>query len=352
MKCIVLCGGGTAGHIMPAIALLPELKKYFDRIVYIGSADSMEKKLSEDLGLEFYSVNCAKLYRSFSFKNLLIPFKLFKGITESEKILKEIKPSVVFSKGGYVSMPVVIAASKLEIPVVAHESDLSPGLANRFTAKYCSCICTSFERCAKRFKEKGVYTKTPIRRNLLFGNRENIMSSYSLDKNKPVLLIMGGSSGARFLNELIRKSLNELLKSFNIIHITGKGNISGNNLSGYVQIEFTENIADIFAAADYVICRAGSNTIFELLTLKKPMLLVPLPKGSSRGDQIENAEYFAGKKCVHTILQRNLNEKTLIEEIKNLISDKQNIIENINKQDLTPGTTNVLKQILKYSDKK
>lgn len=348
MKSIILCGGGTAGHVLPALALIPELKKHYQKIIYIGSFNGIEQKLAQKYDLKFYGVNCAKFKRSLSTQNLLIPYRLIKGINQAVKLLKEIKPSVVFSKGGYVALPVVIASYRLKIPVIAHESDLSPGLSNKISSKFCKCVCTSFLQCAEKFKN-GVYTGSPIRKELFTGSKDNFFRNYGTFDNKPILLFTGGSSGAKFLNQLLRSCLDDLLKSFNIIHITGKGNLISNGQKGYIQIEFTEKISDIFAVSDYVISRAGSNTLFELLCLEKPVLLVPLPKGTSRGDQVENAKYFLEKKCVLTVNQADLNQKTLIENINLLKKEKNNLIANIKRNNFKDGNENILNCILKYS---
>lgn len=348
MKNIILCGGGTAGHVMPAIALVPKLKKHYQHIFYIGQTNGIEQDIAKHNGLEFYGITCTKLRRNLTLKNALIPFKMIKGVTESVKLLKKIKPAVIFSKGGYAALPVVIGAKLLKIPVIAHESDFSPGLSNKISSKFCKVVCTSFDNCAKKFKN-GIYTGSPVREELFYGNKEKFLKDFSFDNNKPMLLFMGGSSGAKFINNILRESLDKLLIDFNIIHITGKGNKIESDKKGYIQIEFTQNIENIFAATDYVISRAGSNTVFELLILKKPLLLIPLPKDASRGDQLENAEYFYNKGCVMTADQKNLNSEKLISKIKLLIKEKNNIINNIEKNNINNGNHKIINQILKFS---
>jgi len=345
MSTIVLCGGGTAGHVMPALALVPQLKRHFDEIIYIGTADSIEENLAKKHGLAFYSVTSAKLRRKLTFKNLSIPVKLLRGISESKKLLKKIKPSAVFSKGGYAALPVVIAAHRLKIPVVAHESDLTPGLSNRLSAKYCVKVCASFKECAERFNEKGVYTRSPIRESIYRGDKNKIVNLHSLNTNKKTILVTGGSSGAKSMNRVLRESIDSLTGSYNIIHLTGKGNTEDLKKSGYTQIEFTDNIADYYAAADLVISRAGANTVFELLSLCKPSLLIPLPTGESRGDQIENAEYFKARGCVRVLSQENLTSEAIVKEIELLKENADSLVMSIKGLNLSPGNGNIVSVI-------
>jgi UDP-N-acetylglucosamine--N-acetylmuramyl-(pentapeptide) pyrophosphoryl-undecaprenol N-acetylglucosamine transferase len=342
---VVLCGGGTAGHVIPAIALLPRLKKYFDNIVFIGG-QGIEKDIARKYSLEFYGVPSAKLRRKFTAINLAIPFKVTKGIFAARKILKKIKPSVVFSKGGYAALPVVIAARTLNIPVVAHESDLSPGISNKISSYFCLAVCTSFESCAAKFKN-GIYTGSPIRQELYSGDKRKIFLKYGIDTNKPVLLVMGGSSGAKYINGILRECLDRILNKFTVIHITGKGNLAQGR-KGYIQIEYTNDMADIFAAADFVVSRAGSNTLFEIVCLKKPALIIPLPKGASRGDQIENARYFGDKGCVIFAEQKNVNKNTLPLYIENLVKEKDRLINNMSGFTKVKGNENIMNVILKY----
>jgi UDP-N-acetylglucosamine--N-acetylmuramyl-(pentapeptide) pyrophosphoryl-undecaprenol N-acetylglucosamine transferase len=341
---VVLCGGGTAGHVIPAIALLPQLKKYFDNIVFMGG-QGIEKDIAKKYSLEFYGVASAKLRRKFAVTNLAIPFRVTKGIFEARKILKKIKPSVVFSKGGYAALPVVIAARTLNIPVVAHESDLSPGISNKISSRFCAAVCTSFESCAAKFRN-GIYTGSPIREELYSGDKRKIFSRYGIDADKPVLLVMGGSSGAKYINGILRECLDEILNEFNVIHITGKGNLAQGR-KGYIQIEYTNDMADIFAAADFVVSRAGSNTLFEIVCLRKPAFIIPLPKGASRGDQIENAEYFRDKGCIMFVEQKNIDKSTFPVYIENLVKEKDRLINNMSRLEKAKGNENIMKVILK-----
>lgn len=345
MKSIVLCGGGTAGHVLPAMALIPLLKKHFDNIVFIGG-QGIEKDIAQSEKLQFYGVSCAKLCRSLTIKNAAIPFKLIKGIFQAKKILKKVKPNVVFSKGGYVALPTVIAAYLLKIPVVAHESDLSIGISNKICAPLCRAVCTSFESCANKLNN-GIYTGSPLRAQLLNGDKTAVYKKYGIKGEKAVLLITGGSSGAKYLNEVVRQCIDGLIKRYYVIHITGCGNIANISKKDYIQIDFTQNIADIFAAADYIISRAGSNTLFEIVSLKKPSLIIPLPKGASRGDQIENAKYFSQKNCVLYAAQDKINKNTLINYLTELENKKEMLIKNMNTLNASKGNENIVNIILK-----
>lgn len=346
MKSIVLCGGGTAGHVIPALALVPRLREHFGKIVYIGEKGGIEERLARGKGLPFYSVTCVKLKRSLSPGNLKIPFLLLKGMREARKLLKEIRPSVVFSKGGYVSLPVVFAAYSLKIPVVAHESDFTPGLSNRICSGFCKCLCVSFEESAAKLKN-GVFTGSPVREELLWGRR---IKYAGFDEAKPTLLVMGGSQGALFLNDILRKNLDGILKRYNVIHLAGKGNLISRSAPNYLQIEFTENIADVFASSDLAVCRAGANTLFEMVALKKPMLLIPLPKGShSRGDQQQNADYFAKKGLAISARQDELDGEAFIKKIEELQKAAPSLKFNMARAGFKNGCGEVVRQILKYS---
>ena len=334
MKKIVLTGGGTAGHVMPNIALLKYLEKEFDEIHYLGSKNGIEKKIiSKYCNITYHEIPTVKLIRSLTPKNLLLPFKLIKSIIETKKILKKISPSVIFSKGGFVSVPVAICGAKLKIPIIAHESDSSIGLANKIILKKCNKMCFSFENLAKKYKEKGIYTGSPIREEIFHGNKTRIIKEFKLDPNNQTLLIMGGSLGAMAINNVVFELSKELSKRFNILHIVGRGKINEElqKINNYKQIEFSDNIEDLLATADYIISRSGSNSIFEFLALKKPMILIPLPKSCSRGDQIINAQIFHDKGFAHVLYQEKLNKETLLNSINYIIQNKNYYINNMKK---------------------
>ena len=346
MKTIVLTGGGTAGHVIPHFALLLELFKHFDKIYYIGSIGGLEEKLVKEKGLPFYPIPCVKLVRNNLTKNITLPFKFVKSISEAKKILKELKPSVVFSKGGYVGLPVTIAASKLNIPVIVHESDLTLGLSNKIASKFAKKVLTSFEDTAKQIKN-GVFVGSPIRKELFEIEKQTALSHFDFKADKPVLLITGGSLGAKAINETVLQALPTLLKDFYVIHVVGKGNLTNYTNANYRQIEFAD-MKYCYSACDYAISRAGANTAFELIALKKPTLFIPLPKGNSRGDQVDNANYFAHKNLAKVLLQENLTQTNLITAVNKLVKDKNCLIENMNKCKIVNATEKTIEILKNY----
>lgn len=347
---ILLTGGGTAGHVMPHIALLSELRPHCERIVYIGSQDGIERSIIEPR-LPYYAITTTKLVRGKILKNLFIPFKLIKGVREAKKIIRLERPNVVFSKGGFVALPVVIAARKLKVPVVAHESDLKMGLANKLSRRSASVILTSFEDTAQREK-KGVFTGSPMR-DELFVDKAAARAGLKIDTTKPVLVVVGGSLGSRFLNEKIRSELKPLTKKFYVLHVVGSGNLDP-RLEGtkdYRQFEFTKDIGKIYAAADVVVSRAGSNTIFELAALKKPMLLVPLPKGASRGDQVDNAKYFNKNGYANFISEQQLEGEDILPYIEQTYNERESLVKALNKGGFKRGNSQIIEIILNTAKK-
>lgn len=347
MSTIVLTGGGTAGHVFPNINLQTELKKHFSKIVYIGT-NGIEKKLISSLtNYEFKEINAVKLNRSKIFQNLFIPFKLSKSISAAKKILKKTKPDIVFSKGGFVGLPVTIAAHKLNIPVICHESDITMGLANKLSCKYATKVCTNFETTASKNPNKFICTGSPLRVSSL--SKEEAKNKLDIKTDKPVLLITGGSLGAKAINELIFKLAKNLSKDYYIIHIVGKGNFNNKiKIKDYKQIEFSNDMWSIFKASDYAISRAGANTILELLANKIPTIFIPLPKGASRGDQIENAKFLEKNKLAKIIFQNELSEEKLQNTLKILEKEAKNIVLSIKKQNFEDGTNKIINEILKY----
>lgn len=342
MKKIVFTGGGTAGHVIPNIALINDLKNKAE-IYYIGSC-GIEKELIKKEKIPFYEITSTKLKRSLSFSNVLIPFKIIKSIKESKKILKKIKPDIIFSKGGYVALPVVFAAKKLNIPVICHESDLTMGLANKICKNKCKFICTSFEKTAKNIKN-GIFTGSPLRKEIFNGNKENAKKLFKNFKPAPTILIFGGSLGSKAINNVIFNSLDEL-KNYNIIHIVGKNNLKKFKYDSYVQLEFTDKIYDFFSLADIIISRAGSNSINEILALKKPNILIPLSKKASRGDQILNAKYFEEKGYSKVILEEDLTVENLIFNINNVLKNKQKYIKNMEKENVKLANQKIIELLL------
>ena len=331
MKRIVFTGGGTAGHVTPNIALFPKLRELGYDIHYIGSYEGIEKKLIEDYKIPYYGISTGKLRRYFDPKNFSDPFRVIKGFAEAKKILKTLKPDVVFSKGGFVSVPVVRAAASLKIPCIIHESDMTPGLANKLCIPVASKICCNFpETLTGLPAEKAVLTGSPIREELSKGNKFHAMDLCGFTSGKPVILVIGGSLGAAGVNSLVRDALPQLLEDFQIVHICGKDKIDNLllNKQGYKQFEYVkEDLKDLFALADIVISRAGANAICELLALRKPSLLIPLPASSSRGDQILNAKSFESQGFSMVADEDDLTTYTLVEKVHELYFTRQSFID-------------------------
>lgn len=350
---IIMTGGGTAGHVTPNLALVPRLKEEGFDIKYIGSKDGIEKEIIKDANIPYYEISSGKLRRYFDVKNFTDPFKVMKGIMEANKIIKKEKPDIIFSKGGFVAVPVVIAASMKKIPVVSHESDLTPGLANKLSAPFCSKLCVTFKESLNYIKDdKGILTGTPIRKEILSGSATKGKEICGFKDNKDILLVIGGSLGAKSINDEVRKNIKKLLESFNIIHICGKNNLDKelNNLKGYVQYEYVkEELPHLLKAADYVISRAGANVIFELLALGKPTLLIPLSKKISRGDQILNAKSFENEGYSVVLDEDEMmeNKEILLEKIKELKEKSDILVKNMKKSGIKNGVDAILGVIFK-----
>ena len=338
MRTIVLTGGGTAGHVLPQMALLPYLKPHFDQIVYVGGA-GVEKSIAIQNGLPYCEITTVKLRRTLTLKNLLIPFKLFKGIREAKKVLRELRPAVVFSKGGFVALPVVFAAASLGIKVVAHESDMSLGLANRLSAKKCQTLCTTFPLDQTKYPNM-VQTGAIIRRSIYQGDPGQIKLPAN---SKPNLLVMGGSLGATAINRAIWSALPQLCASWNVLHVTGKGKSDSQyRHANYLQVDYIEAPQDAFAWADVVLARAGSGTVSEMLALKKPAVYVPLPKTESRGDQIQNAAYLQNLGVCEVLPQEKLNADNLLNTLDQVYRDRGRYVANCAKQTWIDGTSKII----------
>lgn len=338
MPTIVLTGGGTAGHVLPHIALLPFLREKFDRVIYVGG-DGVERDLAKANGIPFYRVTTVKLRRKLTLKNLLIPFRLLKGIREAKQILRKVKPDIVFSKGGFVALPVVYAAASLGIKVIAHESDMSLGLANRLTAKKCTVVATTFPLKDQRYHNL-VQTGAIIRPSIYRGDARRI----SLPSNGlPNLLVMGGSLGAAAINNAVSKALPKLCRCYNVLHLTGRGKaLNQPALANYQQVEYLVDPADALAWADIVVARSGSGTVSELLALRKPAVYIPLPKTESRGDQIENAEYLQSLGVGVLLPQTELTTERLLGTIDQVYAQSSLIKANCAKQTWIDGTAKIL----------
>lgn len=325
-KKIVLTGGGTAGHVTPNIALLPLLQEKGYEVSYIGSYDGMEKGLIEAQNIPYYGIATGKFRRYFDLKNFSDPFRVMKGIMEARKYLKEIKPDVVFSKGGFVAVPVVRAAAALKIPCIIHESDMTPGLANKLCIPVATKVCCNFpETIMKLPRGKAVVTGSPIRKGLLQGNKEAGLKLCGFTEEKPVIMVIGGSQGATSVNETVREALPKLLPHFQVVHICGKDKMDNMMLTipGYKQFEYVhDELKDIFAMADLVISRAGANAICELLVLRKPNILIPLEAGT-RGDQVLNALSFEKQGFSVVIRGDVFDSSYLIEKIYDVFDHKE-----------------------------
>ncbi|WP_073336509.1 undecaprenyldiphospho-muramoylpentapeptide beta-N-acetylglucosaminyltransferase [Clostridium grantii] len=345
-----MTGGGSAGHVTPNLALIPKLKEQGYIIEYIGTEDGIEKGIILNETIEYHSIVSGKLRRYFDIKNFSDPFKVVKGVFQAKKILKKVNPKVVFSKGGFVSVPVVLGAYMNKIPVVAHESDMTPGLANKIVAPFCNKICVTFPESLKQLdKNKAVLTGTPIRKQLFEGSRIIGKRICKFSDDKPVIMIIGGSLGSKVINNAIYSKINELLDKYNIIHLCGKGNLNSELVgkSGYVQFEYvSEELPHLMQATDIFISRAGANAIFEILALKKLNILIPLSAKASRGDQILNAKSFEKNGYSLVIEEEELNGNLLLEKLTYLIENKSEYYNAMKKSTLKEGVDNIVNVIL------
>lgn len=339
MKRIILTGGGTAGHVTPNIALMPALEKKGFDIRYIGSKNGMEREMIRAVHVPYYGISSGKLRRYFDVKNFTDPFRVLKGYLEARSIMKKLKPDIVFSKGGFVTVPVVMAAKHCGIPVIIHESDMTPGLANKLALPSASKVCCNFPETLNHLpEEKAVLTGSPIRKELFEGNREKGLRFCGFTSDKPVLLIMGGSLGSVAINTAVRKELDVLLETFQIAHLCGKGNLdpSLDNKKGYAQFEFvSDELNDIFACTDLMVSRAGANAICEILALRKPNVLIPLSAKASRGDQILNAASFEKQGYSYVLQEEDVTNETLLKAIHTVYEQKDTYINSMEKSKLS-----------------
>ena len=338
MKRIVLTGGGTAGHVTPNMALIPNLQEAGYDIQYIGSYDGIEKDLITGIDIPYHSISSGKLRRYFDVKNFTDPFKVMKGYLQASKLLKQLKPDIVFSKGGFVSVPVVLAAKHRHIPCIIHESDMTPGLANKLAIPSATKVCCNFPETLNYLPNgKAVLTGSPIRQELFQGNKERGLSFCGFTSDKPVILVIGGSLGAVAVNNAVRESLDELLKHFQIIHLCGKGKVepSLQQKQGYVQFEYIKKeLSDLFACTDLMISRAGANAICEILSLRKPNILIPLSAAASRGDQILNARSFEKQGYSFVIEEESLTREALVQAVETVYENRNSYVDAMNKSEL------------------
>lgn len=331
MKRIILTGGGTAGHVTPNIALIPRLQELGYDIQYIGSYTGIEKELIEAFHIPYHGISSGKLRRYFSLQNFTDPFRVLKGLGEAKKLVRELKPDVIFSKGGFVSVPVVLAGKRAKVPVIIHESDMTPGLANKLAIPSATKVCCNFPETLENLpKEKAILTGSPIRQELLSGNKIAAMEMCGFSADKPVILVIGGSLGSVAVNTAVRAALPELLEDFQVVHLCGKGKLDESlvNTKGYKQFEYVKNeLRDIFAMSTLVISRAGANAICELLALRKPNLLIPLSANASRGDQILNARSFERQGFSTVLEEEEVTKESLLDSIHKLYQDRTAYID-------------------------
>ncbi|MCC8126379.1 MAG: undecaprenyldiphospho-muramoylpentapeptide beta-N-acetylglucosaminyltransferase [Clostridiales bacterium] len=355
MKKIVLTGGGTAGHVTPNLALLPNLLQKGYEVHYIGSYNGIEKKLVEDIGLSYDGISSGKLRRYFDLKNFSDPFRVIKGYWEALHLLKKYRPDVIFSKGGFVAVPVVLAAKHYKIPTIIHESDMTPGLANRICIPSAAKVCCNFPETLEYLpKEKAVLTGSPIRRELLEGDRFTGLQYTGLSATKPIILVIGGSLGAVAVNMAIRSLLPKLLQNYQVIHICGKGHLDESLISqsGYVQYEYVmAPLRHLFAAADIIVSRAGANSICEILALRKPNVLIPLSAAASRGDQLLNAHSFErqGYSCV--LEEEDVTDETLLTAINSTYENRQKYIQAMNQSSQNDAIGTIMDLIASFAEK-
>ena len=345
MKTIVFAGGGTAGHVMPNVALINQLKDKCN-VVYLGT-NGIEKTLVEKhFGKQiFFEVECQKLQRKFALKNFTLPFALHKSIKNCKRILKNLNPSLVFAKGGYASFPVVVAAKKLGIDVFVHESDYTMGLANKLCAKWCKKVFVTFGDTAQMHKY-AICTGTPLRQEIYTADKLKGMRTAKFGTKRKKITVVGGSLGAKRLNELIQKSVDKITEKYDLFVITGKGKkLDIKNKKGFCQAEFVDNIFDVFCASDLVISRAGSNAVCELIAMNKPTIFVPLTQ-ATRGEQMQNANYFAQKNCCLVCDENTLDTDTLLEQIKLAFENQNTFKQNMLRQKID-GTQQIVNEILK-----
>jgi len=351
---IVFTGGGSAGHVTPNIDLIKRLLEEGWEVKYIGSYDGMEKNIIEQLPIKYFGISTGKLRRYKSWQNFIDPFRILKGIFQSVILLRKIKPKVLFSKGGFVAFPSVFAAWLCRVPVIVHESDMSPGLANKLSFPFASKICLTFEASKKYFsrQEKLCITGTPIRKELFNGDEEKARTLCQFDSNKPCLLVIGGGQGAESINTVVRQSLDRLTVNYSIIHLCGKGKLD-KALEGrqdYFQLEYAnQELADFFALSKLVISRSGANSVYELLALKIPHIFIPLSRKASRGDQIENANYFAGKGVSVILEEEKLTVNSLCEQIHQTFSQLETIKEKLDVLDVQSASDQIITLIKKIS---
>lgn len=329
MKKICFTGGGSSGHVTPNLAIIELVKDQNTEVFYIGSYDGIERSIVEKTNTPYYPISSGKLRRYFSWQNFIDPFKILLGVMQAFFILKKLKPKVVFSKGGFVTFPVAMAAKLNNIPLLVHESDFVPGLANKLAFPFAKTICLTFDATKKYIKNKAKIkiTGAPLRQAVFEADREKAIKQFALDRSRATILVTGGGQGSLIINHVIYESLDKLLEKFNVIHLTGVGKLNNAiaNKQNYIQVEYMhEALFDAMALADLVISRSGSNALYEIISLKKKNILIPLSKKASRGDQIDNANYFSQKGLSYVIQEEQLSSETLLKTIHEVFNHQEN----------------------------
>ncbi|UCZ53592.1 undecaprenyldiphospho-muramoylpentapeptide beta-N-acetylglucosaminyltransferase [Bacillus shivajii] len=352
-KTIVFTGGGTAGHVTPNIAIINEMDKREWDIQYIGSKKGIEKELIENIDIPYHSISSGKLRRYIDFENVKDVFRVLKGCIDARRTLKKLRPNVIFSKGGFVSVPVIVAAKSLKIPTFIHESDMTPGLANKISQRFATKVFTSFEETANFFPASKVQViGSPIRKGIFAGSADKGREFLGFDRKLPILTIMGGSLGSKKINEVVRGTLDELTKKYQVIHLCGKNNLDPDleGKKGYKQFEYVnDELPDILAATDFVLTRGGSNAIFEFLALKIPMLIIPLSKRQSRGDQILNANSFAEKGYAVKLEEEDLNNESLLDQLNEIGKNRGQFVQSMDESRQSEALDIIIEEIEKQS---
>jgi UDP-N-acetylglucosamine--N-acetylmuramyl-(pentapeptide) pyrophosphoryl-undecaprenol N-acetylglucosamine transferase len=349
VKKIVFTGGGSAGHVTPNIALIREFRKKGWEIHYIGTKDGIEFDIMSKEDVIYHPIKAGKLRRYVDIKNFTDPFKIVAGLGQSVSLIRKIKPNIIFSKGGFVTVPVVMAGWMNRVPVITHESDMTPGLANKLAIPFATKVCTAFPETVKHLPSgKGLYTGLPIRKELLDGDKAKGLKVTALSSSRPIITIIGGSLGSRAINEKIRSILPRISKDFQVIHICGKGNLDSSlkDFEGYRQYEYVgPELPHIFACTDMIISRAGATTLFEILALQKPSIIIPLPLSQSRGDQILNARSFEKQGYSKSVDEEKLTEDLLIKEIYDLHNNKAKYVNKIKEKNIINSTSLIIQTL-------
>ena len=356
MKRIILTGGGTAGHVTPNLALVPRLQAAGWEVHYVGTENGIERRLVEQTpGVQYHAVASGKLRRYFDLKNFTDPFRVIKGAAQAAALVHKLRPDVVFSKGGFVSVPVVYGAHLNRVPVVIHESDMTPGLANRLSTPFAKIVLCAFPETAEHAGRKARYSGLPIRPEIFSGSREEGLRLFGFQPDMPVLMVVGGSSGAVAINKAVREALPRLTESFQVLHVCGAGHLSEphEGAKNYCQREYlNDELPHAYQMADVIVSRAGANALCEILALRKPALLIPYPKAASRGDQLANAAAFEKRGLCRVLLQENLSAETLSQQVVDVHRDRGMLIERMEHEALPNGLENAINAIEEAAKKK